>query len=971
MASNGAGPQQTVAPVLAALSTMQGNSTRAQKTQAHEYLEKFQKSSEAWTATHSILRSPDAPPEAKLFAATTLKGKITYDIQQLPRDTLPGLRQSLLSLLSNFRAGPRPIRTQLCVCLANLAIQMTEWKNMLQLVGSTLGSEAGDCILEFLRVLPEEVTEGRKINLTEEELSVRTTELLEDNAAQVLGLLSQYSQSSAAAAVNPHLLECITSWLREIPVSDIVRSPLLDIVIDSLSNDASFEAGVDCICAIYKETSDVDESSQLIQILYPRLMTLTPKIAEAAESEDLDVYKGMTRIFAEAGESWVVLIARMPQQFKSLVEAVLECAARDQDREAISLTFIFWYELKQYLTLDNYIQARMEYADIYSKLVDVMIRHLQFPTPESGNEVDLFDGDREQEEKFREFRHQMGDVLKDCCEVIGVTECLGKSFGLIKRWVNTYGSQATNTSVPHWQELEAPLFSMRAMGRMVSKEESIVLPQVMPLIVQIPDHEKVRFQAVMALARYTEWTAENPKFLQPQLNYIISAFQHPSIEVVRAAALAFKFLCNDCKNLLMDHVTQLQQFYESVLDSLTPASKEEVTEGIASVVSVQPIDKIYDTFKLCCDPLMNRLMVLANNAGDEKGKLALADHLQLVTIFIMWIQPYVPPSETNPAVKYCQEIFPVLSAIADNFPHFAPILERVCRCWRHMVLSYRTAATPLLPVLADKLVSGFAASKSGCFLWATDSIVREFSEGAEFVDEATSRAIYQFFEQQALSFLRALNDLPPRDLPDVIEDFFRLLTDALLYYPYQFVPSQISGPVLSAALSALTLQQKEPLIATLHALRDFLGYGTPNRPTSSFDSPNTPSTNSPEIQAAVKRLVAAQGETLVQRILTGMMFTFPSDCFPDASGVLLVMFELMPGETAGWVRSTLGMLPQGTISPQEVEKLMNSIRQRIQDGEMRKVRHLLQDFTNSYRRRNVAPREGLGRLEATKFRFSG
>jgi transportin-3 len=32
------------APVLAALSTMQSNSPRPQKAQAHEYLEKFQKS---------------------------------------------------------------------------------------------------------------------------------------------------------------------------------------------------------------------------------------------------------------------------------------------------------------------------------------------------------------------------------------------------------------------------------------------------------------------------------------------------------------------------------------------------------------------------------------------------------------------------------------------------------------------------------------------------------------------------------------------------------------------------------------------------------------------------------------------------------------------------------------------------------------------------------------------------------------
>lgn len=43
---------------------------------------------------------------------------------------------------------------------------MTEWKDVLQLVVSTLGGEAGDCILEFLKVLPEEVTEGRKINLS-------------------------------------------------------------------------------------------------------------------------------------------------------------------------------------------------------------------------------------------------------------------------------------------------------------------------------------------------------------------------------------------------------------------------------------------------------------------------------------------------------------------------------------------------------------------------------------------------------------------------------------------------------------------------------------------------------------------------------------------------------------------------------------------------------------------------------------
>ena len=57
---------------------------------------------------------------------------------------------------------------QLCVCLAILAIQMKEWKDVLSTVVQTLGNdvESHAAILDFLRVLPEEVTEGRKITLS-------------------------------------------------------------------------------------------------------------------------------------------------------------------------------------------------------------------------------------------------------------------------------------------------------------------------------------------------------------------------------------------------------------------------------------------------------------------------------------------------------------------------------------------------------------------------------------------------------------------------------------------------------------------------------------------------------------------------------------------------------------------------------------------------------------------------------------
>ncbi|KAF2171615.1 hypothetical protein M409DRAFT_63255 [Zasmidium cellare ATCC 36951] len=970
------GAQQAFAPVLSALATMSSNVDRSQKSQAHTYLEQFQKSSEAWTSTFAILQSYDATDEAKLFAATTLKGKIVFDFHQLPRESLPQLRDTLLSVVATYAKGPKPIRTQLCVCLANLAILMLDWKEVLQTVVSALGSDqAGiSCVLEFLHVLPEEVTEGRKINLAEDELQKRQVELLEENGQHVLRLLVQYASSSPEAQKNPQLMECITSWIREVPLNDIVNSPLMDVVMTAVQSETSFDAAVETLCAVFKETREVDENMDTIKVLFPRLAQLKPRIQACADEEDWETLKGVTRVFAEAGEAWVILIARQPVDFRPLVESVLECCLRDKDREALHQTFNFWYELKQYITLERYMEARLQYVDVYSALVDIMIRHLQYPKPEDGNDADLFDGDREAEDRFREFRHQLGDVLKDCCEVIGVTECLQKSYVLIEKWVSQYGSQASAGNVPNWQELEAPLFSMRAMGRQVPPDENIMLPRLIPLIVQIPEQEKVRFQAVMALGRYTEWTAQHPDTLQDQLNFIMGAFQHPSKEVVRAAALSFKFFCNDCADLLKGYMPQIQQFYEANLEALPSTSQEETTEGVASVLAKQPLETLYQSMKLCCDPIVKRLMSMANAATDKEQKLAIADHLNLLTIFIQWVTPYVEPSKDHPAVKYCGEIFGTLATICEAFIDFVPIVERVCRCWRYIVLSYRIHTAPLLPQLAEKLSAGFTASRQGCFLWATDSIVREFSDVSDYVSRETTDQIYVFYESQATTFLRALNDLPPEDLPDVIEDFFRLSTDVLLYHPNKIVASSLMSSILSAASTALTLLKEEPLIATLHFLRDFLAYGSDEAPPSGFD-PNDGTyklqANPPQVRDTVRKLIVDEGENIVQRCMTGMMYTFPQDCFPDASGVLLAMFQLMPREVGQWVAKTVQMLPQGSIAPQEQERLLRNIQQRIDSGEIRKVRTLLQDFTNSYRRRNVAPREGLGRLEATKFRFSG
>lgn len=83
----------------------------------------------------------------------------------------------------------------------------------------------------------------------------------------------------------------------------------------------------------------------------------------------------------------------------------------------------------------------------------------------------------------------------------------------------------------------------------------------------------------------------------------------------------------------------------------------------------------------------------------------------------------------------------------------------------------------------------------------------------------------------------------------------------------------------------------------------------------------------------------------MQRLLTGMMFTFPRDCLQDASGVLMSLFELMPGQAALWVKSTIGILPAGSIKAGEIDRVMNSIAEKVQAGDYRKLRYVLQGMS--------------------------
>jgi transportin-3 len=78
------------------------------------------------------------------------------------------LRDSLVGLLVRYAKGPKAVMVQLCLAMADLAIQLLEWKTAVSDLVEKLGKtpESVPCLLEFLKVLPEEMNNNTRLPLS-------------------------------------------------------------------------------------------------------------------------------------------------------------------------------------------------------------------------------------------------------------------------------------------------------------------------------------------------------------------------------------------------------------------------------------------------------------------------------------------------------------------------------------------------------------------------------------------------------------------------------------------------------------------------------------------------------------------------------------------------------------------------------------------------------------------------------------
>ena len=204
----------------------------------------------------------------------------------------------------------------------------------------------------------------------------------------------------------------------------------------------------------------------------------------------------------------------------------------------------------------------------------------------------------------------------------------------------------------------------------------------------------------------------------------------------------------------------------------------EVTEGVAHVVAAQPLNRIYDVMGSFLQPIINELAAFQQKgaSADDKDLRKVAgkvqslfgltlDDVELVTIFVQTVVPWVEPEDEHPAINLIRDLcWGPLCSTLEIFGRQQFVSESIAKCLKNIIYSYRIHSLPLLGPMAEILVVSFEKYQYGCFLWVSGAIVRQF--GHEEIDEETRSAIWQFVERQCVNTFQLLEQNKPNDIPD-------------------------------------------------------------------------------------------------------------------------------------------------------------------------------------------------------------
>ncbi|KAG6853580.1 hypothetical protein C0991_003104 [Blastosporella zonata] len=864
--------------------------------------------------------------------------QVTYDLNQMDHESLPALRDTVITALERYQTGPKNIIIQLCLALAGIALQMPSWPDAVQTMIDSFGRNPASVplLLQFLTLLPEELNGNTKIPVTDEEYRERSAHLLTANSQRVLELLTMYIQAAGVTtAVQTQVFNCLRSWIiaGEVSSASLAETPLFAFSFEALASDDLFDAAVDVICELIHETQEIDDNMAVIELIVPRIIALKPQLLK--QHKDPEKIKGYARIFAEAGETYRLLLLQHTETFFPIVEAIGECSAYP-DLDIVPITFPFWMRLAQNIGKKSSVSPL--FLEAYQSLMHVIIRHLHFP-PDS----DALTG--QEADAFRSFRHIMGDTLKDCCFVLRTDTCLLATYELITAALSR-GPEALS-----WQEIEAPLFAMRSMGAEVDPNDHNVVPKIMDLIPSLPNHPRVRYAALLIISRYTEWINMHPDYIRFQLQYISSGFEDSDTEVSAAAGQALKYLCQDCKQHLVDFLSTLHTFLSTTGSKLAQDDRRQVYEAIAHVISAMPMERAAESLRTFSLDILGQVHTIAGRqtVATQEELVNTNDGLENLEIMLHVIRSF---GEDLPAAcqNTCQQAWLVFDAFLAKYGSNYDVAERTTRVLRHGISFFGNAALPVASAVVERMSLAFESTGYASYLWIAGKVIDAFGDEENQALRVSFRTLYERSTAKVVSLLQLKS---PSDLPDVLEDYVQMLLRLADKGPDIFFQSSAFPLAFRAAMAALTVVHSDIIFAALDLFRVILTHDC-------LSSSPHPPPKFPLYAAAIVAVFEKEGYELVGYLLAGLMSDFPEDSTSTLVSIFRAISFAWGSQLISCLPVVLEQLPPAAATHEAKSRFLSDVTGAIGRREYDKVKYAILELNRASRKTRERRRTALG-----------
>ncbi|KAL3777251.1 hypothetical protein ACHAW5_008543 [Stephanodiscus triporus] len=948
---------------------------------ADRYLTSFQRAPVAWMVCDRLLSSgsavlgdsnedPTLRTQRQFFAAQTLHAKCLGDVHQLPRSSLPSLRDSLLSHFVTHasdaaraphedRPANRPLVTRLSMAIAALAVHMGWTSGLVDVAEGVLvpNPQLGPAVLELFRSIPEEADSGRLVMASEDGDGggLRAyRDMLRKSAHVVLGLCEGAVASSSASsnggggsdvATTEAVLGCLQSWIRivDIDPSLLEHTSLLPWVFDLLvdSSNGGFEMAVDVVVELLRAyPSDRGGVEGLIRAVIPRVMALGSDFGGANDAggnggpparpspfqksileEDEDGMRGYCRIFTEMSESYLSLILSHEEMNQaSLVELVLRCSSIP-DNEIAGITLHFWYRFVvglEELEPFEYRQIKIDsFAPQLTRLLDVCTRLLRYPAGVEDLSPDRLDD-------IEGIRAYFADTIEDCCRLLGGDAVLRAMGDPLQEECRRVASLPPDSQLADWHGIEGYMYAIQAVSMYVPPDETRNIPFVMGLIPQLPgDVPLLRATACRIVGKYASWLGMQPSYLGPLLPYLAQGLSMP--KCASAAAVAIREICERC-DALGDSVLQL---YEDIVAAreqhrrssaggiggedfiLNLKNELEVLEGVCKAVSCKLTNNPSIIHHLA-RPIIDNLRAMASPDAYPSPKHITAEVCRLTTLVQHLRLPRPSSQETAGTLNRSNFI---LSVMGETWPMLDAVSQKHPRdfnCGEKLCRLHKHALRECGSAHYAPLLKPLVEQTIKNFSTSLSSPYLYLASiiVSEYGRDVThSNLLFDMMTRLASTVFHALRSTDDFTAhPDVVEEFFFLAGRMVSHCPSPLVQSSLLHSLLQCAGIGMKLHHKDANRGTLNFLENTVSYSLKLRSSSSLDAIEQANI------ASLEQAIAAEGQPLVINLALALLGDLPAYRLDSGSGsiagVLFYLNQLCPELLMQWIQPPLTAAPE-------------------------------------------------------------